>query len=107
MGIANGEGHQLVLADLPGFQRPRELALDCGVALREHRIRGARHPLTAGGQLETVRTTVGRVRHPPREPPACRNEAGLERRKSQDRRGKAPCGRGSRAAQPVFQHRRL
>jgi GTPase len=24
-GIANGEGHQLVLADLPGFQRPRDL----------------------------------------------------------------------------------
>jgi GTP-binding protein Era len=23
-GIANGEGHQLVLADLPGFQRPRD-----------------------------------------------------------------------------------
>jgi GTP-binding protein Era len=24
-GIVNGEGHQLVLADLPGFQRPRDL----------------------------------------------------------------------------------
>jgi len=24
MGIANGEDHQLVLADLPGFQRPRD-----------------------------------------------------------------------------------
>ncbi len=24
-GIANGEGHQLVLVDLPGFQRPRDL----------------------------------------------------------------------------------
>ena len=24
-GIANGPGHQLVLADLPGFQRPRDL----------------------------------------------------------------------------------
>ena len=24
-GIANGDGHQLVLADLPGFQRPRDL----------------------------------------------------------------------------------
>src|ERR671930_2469007 len=23
-GIANGDGHQLVLADLPGFQRPRD-----------------------------------------------------------------------------------
>ena len=24
MGIANGPDHQLVLADLPGFQRPRD-----------------------------------------------------------------------------------
>jgi GTPase len=24
LGVANGEGHQLVLADLPGFQRPRD-----------------------------------------------------------------------------------
>ena len=29
LGIANGDGHQLVLADLPGFQRPRD-------ALTEH-----------------------------------------------------------------------
>jgi GTPase len=29
VGIANGDGHQLVLADLPGFQRPRD-------ALTEH-----------------------------------------------------------------------
>ena len=24
LGVANGEDHQLVLADLPGFQRPRD-----------------------------------------------------------------------------------
>jgi GTP-binding protein Era len=36
LGVANGEGYQLVLADLPGFQRPRD-------ALTEHMQRTVDH----------------------------------------------------------------
>ena len=45
LGAVHGDGWQLVLVDLPGFQRPRDLRRLLKAALRAYRFRARLRPL--------------------------------------------------------------